>query len=219
MTDQKGEVEEFPPNSRSQKEEPQEESKKIIKQVATAKRIVKRKTFLNNLLNGTLNVVGTYILFEVLIPAAKNTLSDMINNASDMILFGEPKTRRRDRDRDRLSPRVSYSNYYERDRDRDRDRGYGRERREGRERYGRKRFDSDEVLLASREEADDLLQAMYEIFDQYNAVTVSEFLELAGLPDEYTDQNYGWQNLRDVQVRRVRDGYVIELPMPKALPK
>jgi hypothetical protein len=160
--------------------------------------------------------VGTYILFEVLIPAAKNTLSDMINNASDMILFGEPKTRRRDKDRDRLSPRVSYSNYYERDRDR----GYSRERREGRERtYGRTRFDSDEVLLASREEADDLLQAMYEIFDQYNALTVSEFLELAGLPDEYTDQNYGWQNLRDVQVRRVRDGYIIELPMPKALPK
>jgi hypothetical protein len=215
MTD---EVEEFPSNSRSEKrEEPQEESKKIIKQVATGKRIVRKKTFFDNILSGTLKVVGTYILFDILIPAAKNTLSDMINNGSDMILFGEPKSRKRDRDR--VSPRVSYTNYYDRDRDRDRDRGgYDRERRSERV-YGRSRFDSDDVLLPTREEAEDVIRSMFDIYDQYNEVTVSEFLELVGLPDEYTDRNYGWRNLRDAQTRRVRDGYVIDLPVPKALPK
>jgi len=212
MAEEKVEIEQFPSNSRKQEDE---ESKKVIKQVATGKRIVRKRTFLDNILSGTLKVVGSYILFDILIPAAKNTLSDMINNGTDMILFGEPKTRKRDR----TSPRVSYTNYYDRDRDRDRgDRFHDRERRD-RVVLGRSRFDSDDILLPTREEADDVIQSMFDIYDQYNAVTVSEFLELVGLPDEYTDQNYGWTNLRDVQARRARDGYIIDLPVPKALPK
>lgn len=201
-------IEEFPSNSLStQKQRGQEEEPKkvVIKQVAAGRRVTK------NAITTTLNSVGSYILFEILIPAAKNTVSDMINNASDMILFGEPKSRRRDRDRDR--PRVSYTSYY----DRDRDISYDRERRD--RLYGRARFNSDEILLPTREDANEVLQSMFDIFDQYNAVTVSEFLELVGLPDEYTDRNYGWTSLRDVQVRRVRDGYVIDLPNPRPLPR
>jgi len=73
--------------------------------------------------------------------------------------------------------------------------------------------------LPSREDAEEVLQQMYDILDQYNVVTVSEFLELVGLPDEYTDRNYGWTSSREFQVRRVRDGYVIDLPEPRVLPK
>ncbi|HEX9252312.1 MAG TPA: hypothetical protein VF870_08725 [Ignavibacteriaceae bacterium] len=219
MTEEKVEIEQFPSNSGGklkEEPEPEEESKKIVKQVATGKRIVKKKTFWDTMLNGTLKVVGSYLLFEILIPAAKNMVSDMINNGSDMILFGETKSRRRDRERGRGSSYVSYTSYYDRDRDRG-DRPYDRERRD--RVYGRSRFDSDEILLPSREEAEEVIQSMFDIYDQYNAVTVSEFLELVGLPDEYTDRNYGWTNLRDIQARRVRDGYIIDLPVPKALPR
>lgn len=220
MTEIEGkiEMEQFPGNSRIQKSEesvPKEPSSKIIKQVATGKRIVKKKGFFDTFLNGTLKVVGSYIVLEILIPAAKNTLSDMINNASDMMLFGEPKSRRRDRDR--IGERISYSGYYDRG-DR-RDRFYDRDRRDRERTLGRSRFNSDEILLPSREEAEDVIQEMFVIFDQYNAVTVSEFLELVGLPDEYTDRSFGWINLRDVQARRVPEGYIIDLPIPKALPK
>jgi len=214
MKDENAEiVEQFPSNSLnlqgSKQEKVPEETKKIVrKQVTTGKRIAK------SVVATTLRNVGSYILLDILIPAAKNTISDMINNASDMILFGEPKTRRRDRDRDRSGPRVSYTSYYDRDRDRP---PYDRERRD--RLYGRSRFNSDEILLPSREDAEEVIQSMYDIFDSYNAVTVSEFLELVGLPDEYTDRNYGWTTLRDVQVRRVRDGYIIELPEARALPK
>jgi len=218
MTEEKIEAEDFPSNSRSKKkeEEPEEEPKKIIRQVAPGRRVEKKKTFFDNFLNGTLKVVGSYIFLEILIPAAKNTLSDMINNASDMMLFGEPKSRRRDRDRGRGSF-VSYTSYYDRDRDRDRDRVYDRDRRE--RVLGRSRFNSDEILLPSREDAEEVIQSMFDIYDQYNAVTVKEFLELVGLPDEYTDGAYGWTNLRDIQARRVRDGYIIDLPIPKVLPR
>ena len=107
MVEEKMEIEQFPSNSlSSEKGEPQEESKKITKQVASGKRIVRKKTFLDTMLNGTLKVVGSYILFDILIPAAKNTLSDIINNGSDMVLFGEPKSRKRDRDRGGRGHRI-----------------------------------------------------------------------------------------------------------------
>lgn len=204
-------IEEFPSNSLSAQKQKDDEPKKIVvKQVASGKRITK------NVVSSTLRNVGMYILLDILIPAAKNTISDMVNNASDMLLFGEPKSRRRDRERS-VGPRVSYTNYYDRG-ERDRDRSYDiRERRD--RLYGRSRFNSDEVLLATREEANEVLQNMFDIFDQYNSVNVSDFLELVGLPDEYTDRNYGWTNLRDAQVRRVRDGYILDLPEPRALPR
>lgn len=205
MPEENNEIIEFPSNSLHDQKQKEDESKRVVRQVTTGKRITK------NVVTTTLKSVGSYILFDILIPAAKNTLSDMINNASDMILFGEPKTRRRDRDR--TGPRVSYTSYY----DRDRDRPYDRDRRD--RIYGRSRFDSDEIILPSREDAEEVKQSLFDVFDQYNAVTVSEFLELVGLPDEYTDRNYGWTNLRDVEVRRVRDGYVIDLPSPRALPR
>lgn len=217
MPEEKLEVESFPSNSRDKKEESEAGMDKKdgrIKKVASGKRIVRKKSFLDTFLNGTLKVVGGYILFEILIPAAKNTISDMINNGSDMILFGEPKSRRRDRDRDRgRGSYVSYTSYYDHDRDRDR---HDRDRARV---YGRSRFDSDEIILPTREDAEEVIQEMFLIYDQYNAVTVKEFLELVGLPDEYTDGAYGWTNLRDVQARRVKDGYIIDLPIPKALPR
>ncbi len=221
MTEEKMEIEQFPSNSRKEsdqgsQEEPEEESKRITKQVATAKRIVRKKSFLDTFLNGTLKVVGGYILLEILIPAAKNTISDIINNGSDMILFGEPKSRRRDRERGR-GPYVSYTDYYDRDRGHDRDRFSDRERRD--RVYGRSKFESDDILLSTREEAEEVIQSMFDIYDQYNSVSVSDFLELVGLPDEFTDRGFGWTNLRDIQARRVRDGYIIDLPIPKALPK
>lgn len=203
---EENEIIKYPGNSLRDQEQKENETKKVvIRQVTTGKRITR------NVVTSTLKSVGSYILFDILIPAAKNTLSDMINNGSDMILFGEPKVR--SRDRERSGPRVSYTSYYDRDRNHYSD-------RERRDRvYGRSVFNSDDVIIPSRDEAEQVKQSMFDIFDQYNAVTVSEFLELVGLPDEYTDRNYGWINLRDVEVRRVRDGYIVDLPNPRPLPR
>jgi hypothetical protein len=214
MLDDNAEIEKFPSNSlnaqtQRQKAEEEPTKKVVVKQIVTGKRVTE------SVVKSTLRNVGFYILWDILIPAAKNTLSDMINNGSDMVLYGEPKTRRRDRDRDRGASRVSYSSYYDRDKDHDRSYDKGRDRL-----YARSsRFNSDEILLATREDAEEVIQSMYDVFDQYNAVTVSEFLELVGLPDEYTDRSYGWTNLREIQVRRVRDGYVVDLPPPRVLPR
>ena len=214
MAEEEKELESFPSNSHNEII-PQEEPKKIInKGVTTGKRIVKQKSWADTFLNGTLKVVGAYILFDILIPAAKNTVFDIIKNGADMMLFGEGSRDRRHSRDGTIGTRVSYERYY----DRDRDRARYDDRRDSRD-YNRSSFHSDDVLLPSREAANDVLDAMQDILDKYNAISVSDFLELVNLPDEYTDRGFGWTNLSRAEVQRVRDGYIIDLPSPRALPR
>jgi hypothetical protein len=43
-------------------------------------------------------------------------------------------------------------------------------------------------------------------------VSVADFYDLVGVDGTYTDNKYGWTNIRNAYVNRVRDGYVIKLP-------
>ena len=58
---------------------------------------------------------------------------------------------------------------------------------------------------------------MNEIIEEYDGiVTVADLYDLVGITDKYTDHKYGWTNLRNAKVERVRDGYMLKLP--KVLP-
>ena len=120
-----------------------------------------------------------------------------------MILYGE--ARGKDRRRDSGS-RVSYTKYYERDRDREYDRNRSR----------RSVYDYDDIILDTRREAEDVLNRMDDLIDAYGMVSVADLYDLVGVSGNYTDNKYGWTNLRNAEVRRTRDGYLIKLP--KALP-
>ena len=147
--------------------------------------------------------VKSYIIGEVLIPAMKKALSDIVTNGIDMILYGESGVTKRKTP----GSRISYTNYYDR-RDRDRDRYDDRRVRTG--------YDFDDIILDSRGEAEDVLSRMDELIDNYGIVSVADFYDLCGITGSYTDNKYGWTDIRSAQVVRVRDGYKIKLP--RALP-
>ena len=60
---------------------------------------------------------------------------------------------------------------------------------------------------------------MDELIDQYGMVSVGDLYDLVGVTGQYTDNNYGWTDLRTASVVRTRDGYMIKLPRALALPK
>jgi hypothetical protein len=47
-------------------------------------------------------------------------------------------------------------------------------------------------------------------------VSVADLYDLVGVTGNYTDNKYGWTDIRSASVIRVRDGYMLKLP--KALP-
>lgn len=198
-------ADEFKSNSHKSKEV---DEKKKVEKVVKGKVKTKKKNgiakFTDVFVSEDVSSVKSYIIGEVLIPAMKKALSDIVTNGIDMILYGESGVTKR------KSPgsRVSYTNYYDR-RDRDRDRYDDRRIRTG--------YDFNDVILDSRGEAEDVLSRMDELIDSYGIVSVADFYDLCGITGSYTDNKYGWTDIRSAQVVRVRDGYKIKLPRALAL--
>ena len=148
--------------------------------------------------------VKSYIFMDVLVPAIKKAISDIVTDGIDMILYGGSGGSKRSKS----SSKVSYRSYYDDRRDRDRDRGsYS----------SRSRFDYDDLVFASRGDVERVREQMDEVIDRYGLVTVADMYEMAGETNvPFTANKYGWTNIRTAEPIRVKDGYVLKLP--KAMP-
>ena len=151
--------------------------------------------------------IGDFILYDVLIPAARATLSEIGIGIIEM-LFGD---RRRNnsliRDRGR-----SYVNYNVISTDRLRRDDY-------RDISNRTRtsHDFDNIIFTTKHEAEDVLTHLVDLIEEYGEATVASFYELSGIETQFTDNNFGWTNLRDAYTDRVREGYIIRFPRTRAL--
>jgi len=84
-------------------------------------------------------------------------------------------------------------------------------------RQARARHDFTEVILADRGSAEDVIDRLREIVDYYGAARVADLYDLVGVSDDYTDNGYGWTDLRSARARAVRGGYLLDLPRPEPL--
>ena len=142
--------------------------------------------------------VKSYILMDVLVPAVKKALSDIVKDGVDMILYGETNRNRKNGN----TSRVNYRGYYDREERRDRPSSRSRD-------Y----LDYDEIIFDARGDAEAVLDAMNDIIDQYGIVSVADLYDLANLDHPpYTMNKYGWTNIAGAKAMRVRDGYALKLP-------
>jgi hypothetical protein len=58
---------------------------------------------------------------------------------------------------------------------------------------------------------------MDQLIEKYETVSVADLYELLGVTSSYTDEKWGWVDLREATIRRVRDGYLLDLPKPESL--
>lgn len=197
---------EFPANSHKKREEREDHRKveKVIKGRVVQKKKSLGKRFLETFIGDDVNSVTGYILHDVLIPAAKATLSDMVQGGIEMLLFGERKGNRTRRDQGRSY--VSYNNYSSQN-----------NRREDRREYGqrsRARHNFDDIILSTRGEAEEVLSHLVDLTMDYGEASVADLYDLVGITEEFTDRKYGWTNLGSASVSRVREGYLLNLPKP-----
>lgn len=155
--------------------------------------------------------VGDFIVFDILVPAFRNTVSDMGFGLIDMF-FGGGRNRGRDYDnrvmRDRGRSYISYNSVSDRDRRNDRrdvDRG------------DRARHEFGNIVYTSRAEAEDVLSHLVDLTIEYGEATVAAFYEFSNIESSHTDDRYGWTNLRDAYTDRVRNGFVIRFPQTRPL--
>lgn len=198
-------MEDYKSNSDKARTEQQSEKKieAVVKGNAKTRKKGEMQKFADVFIAEDANNVKTYIFMEVLVPAIKKAISDIVTNGIDMILYGEAGRTKRNNS----ASKVSYRNYYERDSERTRAGSASR----------RSSFDYDDVIFDTRGDAEAVLDAMNDIISQYGVVSVSDFYDLARVAnDNYTINRYGWTNIGGATAVRVRDGYILKLP--RAIP-
>jgi hypothetical protein len=82
---------------------------------------------------------------------------------------------------------------------------------------GRSFHQFDEIVLETRQEAEDVLDSLFELVDRFGSASVSDLYELVGVKATHTDEKWGWEDLRGTTPSRVRGGYLLDLPDPEPL--
>ena len=193
-----------------QKEEPTKERKKLDPVVQSAPQPKKQTTwdkFKSAMISEDSQSLGDYLLFDVMVPAFKQTIQSLVNNAVDMLLFGGSGPR----SNNMPANRVSYRSYFDNQRG-----GYSAPSYANRPRTAT--YNYEENVFASRGDAEAVFYRMQEIIDRYQVVRVADYLELSDRPSSYVDNNYGWTDLSTVRILRARNGgYYLDLPRPIAI--
>lgn len=212
-------MENFPSNSQTPKpttdEKPTPEGKKI-ERITTGEAIRRKrplgKRLAETFIGGDTKSVWGYVLFDVLIPAAKDMLMDAVVMGGERMLYGESRSGGRRHASRFGSPtgNVSYHKFSQSSTRRE-------DPRPQLSRRARAAHDFDEIILPTRAEAETTIERMFDILSQYEQVTVAELYEMVGVTASFTDEKYGWTDIRGAGVTRIRNGYLLDLPRPELL--
>ncbi len=208
-------------NSKKQKEaEAKPEKEKIVERVTVGEVIIRKPTRTQKakdlIIAADFRTVFRHVGTNVLLPALKNMIYDSSSRTVESMLFGERASQQRMYGQQ--GPRITYNTPV--------NRGPLSEPRGTRyapsvspEPRGLpiQRYSSDVIILASKEEAEMVLEAMNDIIDAYDVASVQDLKALIGSPIAHTDNKWGWVVLGGVPIRQVREGFLIDFPPPDPL--
>ena len=189
----------FKPNSHKFNKEQKTAERRKVDKVVGGKVRVKKKSEIRKLADvfvaEDVDSVKEYV-GDVIISMIKDTLCDLCGDIPKMIFFG---TTSKNRGR-YTSDRASYRDYAKRS-----------ERAPRGQRSG---FALDDVIFDSRGDAEMVLDALDEMMEKYHMVRVADFYDATGETAPFTANDYGWMDIRNAEVVRAYDGYILKLPRP-----
>lgn len=175
--------------------------KVVVTEVVVKKKGLGRK-IKDTIIAADIRGVFRYVLAEVFVPAAKDMLFDGLTKGVQKTIYGESAVRRHHGFS--TGPRITYNNPI--------NRGPTPARFAPTPHAGPRSRQTDDFVLTSRDDAEMVLERLNDIIDKYEVASVGDLHELMGISASHVDQKWGWVYLGDVQVRQVREGYLIDLP-------
>lgn len=196
----------IPSNSHKSKEKKKERLNPVVKQdgvVSTKKSVGKklRDTFIND----DLGDIKDYVFFDVVVP----TLKDTAMNILEMIFYGQ--TTGRSLGYRRGGDPYPYNRSYKTSTLSPRDRGGYRDRK----RYSESSdVDYQNIVLRTRPDAEEVVRQMHLRIREFGMASIADLYDLVRIPGNYNDNDWGWVDERDIGVRRVGNGYLIQVSKP-----
>jgi hypothetical protein len=199
----------YPSNSRNPRPADQPAEEKKVEKVVTGEVVRRKRSPFAKLAHGFLaedsGGILEHIVQEVLIPAARTMIYDMFTQGLERTLWGESKPR--------STTQRGYTNYTTKSAVTTRTGPYsGGATITPLSRQQRATHDFTDIIVPNRAEAEEVLDRMRDLIHEYQVCTVADFLDLVGQTGEFTDDKWGWFDLRSADIRIVRGGYMFRLP-------
>lgn len=188
----------FPSNSRKHRN-----TKVITTQAKVQKKSLMSK-FVGTFVGEDVEDVSTYVIHDVVIPSVKN----MIFDGLETLFFGRPRTGRRGTTgfkKPNPGGYVSYNTINQNPIE------------PPRSVQPRAAHLFSDIVIASRPDAEAVIMLLADLLDDYGEASVADLYTAVDITPQYTDHNYGWTNLSTASVKRVRHGYLLNLPKPELL--
>lgn len=185
-----------------------EETKPKIEKVVDGSVKVRRKSTGKKIaeifLSDEIPNVGDYLIFDLLVPAIKDTIVNIFTSGIEMLFYG--KSAKGGRRRTPNGTVIAYNEFS------------NANRVIAPRSSGRSVYDVADVVFEDRGKAELVLDNLLEYVDRYKEATVIDFYDACGVTStNYNDAFYGWKDLRSAVVSRARGGWVINMPEPQQL--
>lgn len=157
--------------------------------------------------------VGQYVLWDVMIPAAKSMILDAVTTAIERAMYGD------NRPRSSGGVRSGYTSYNRMTKPTSTRYDSGWQKPREISRAARASHNFDEIILESRSAAEDVLSKLTTLIDQYDVASVSSLYSLVDITGSFTDDKWGWtkDEVGQFDYRRIPQGYLLTLPQPVEL--
>lgn len=201
----------YTPNSHKYKEQQKEAAaeekrvQKIVKSPVKTKTNELRK-FTDIFISEDVKNVKNYIFMDVLVPAIKKAIYDIVTNGIDMFLYGGGGGR--SKSAGPSGTKVSYRNFY------DQKNNSISSYRGSENTNSHKGFEYEDIVFDNRGDAEAVKQGMQAAIIKYGMVTVADLYDMVDQAPPFTSNKYGWLDLSSAEVIRVRGEYTIKLPRP-----
>jgi hypothetical protein len=191
--------------------EPPKTAREPVEKMVTGKVTVKKpnffKRFGRSMVADDVGNVGDFVVSDVLVPAMRNLIYDIIVKGAGRTIFGSGQMYRGSRTGGvgSAGPVSSLKTAYHR---------VSNEADPGRaiSSSSAARHDFGDIVLEDRIEAIQVLEYLQARLEMYRSVTVGDFYDALGTTGGFVDRSWGWTNLDTADIRQVRDGYVFDLP-------
>ncbi len=166
-------------------------------------------------IGGDANTVTEHIIWNLLIPAAKDTVADMGATFIDMMIFGQRRTPRgipsghaTPNQGNGNNSRFNYGGITS-----------GSPLILGQHSAPQEEYSApvipNQIVVNNKHEADAIVAKMQELIERYTAVSVADVYRMVNRTPNYMDDKWGWQSLEGTRLKRDRGGVLLDLPEPR----
>lgn len=206
-------MDQFPANSHRARVEDEP-----IKRVTSAEAVRRKRglgrQFKEVFIGGDARTAFNYMVVEVVVPAIQDTMIDAFQGGIERLIRGESARPRRGMPGGYGN--AGYVNYQGMSRGPSSSKTTTQQRTMSRRSRARGVF--DDLVIPSRQEAEEVIDRMFDILSRYGSVSVATLYELTGVQSNHTDMKWGWVELRGAKAVRLRDGgFLLDLPEPEPL--